>query len=119
MISGNTDDGVEISGSGTTGNFVVGSFISTNAAGTAAMSLTGTDGVAEIDTSASGNTVGGLTSTPGTGAGNVISGNTGWQVGDHRPAADRLSNVVEGNLIGTNSAGNAAIANSFQTAFPD
>ena len=35
----------------------------------------------EIDGGASGNTIGGLTATPGTGAGNVISVNAGNGIG--------------------------------------
>ena len=58
------------SGSGTSGNLVAGNLVGTNAAGTAAIP----NGVTAfaIDTGASGNTIGGLTTTPGTGAGNLI-----------------------------------------------
>ena len=107
VISGNTQDGVEITGSGTTGNVVAGNFIGTNAAGTAALA-NGTDGV-EIDTSASGNTIGGLTSTPGTGAGNLISGNTGDGV--EITGSGTSGNEVAGNLIGLNAAGATALGN--------
>ena len=37
VISGNLDDGVDIYGSGTSGNVVAGNFIGTNATGTAAL----------------------------------------------------------------------------------
>ena len=65
VISGNASDGVELGSSGTTGNLVAGNLIGTNAAGTAA--IPNGDGGVEIDTGASGNTIGGLTATPGTG----------------------------------------------------
>ena len=107
VISGNTDDGVELTGSGTTGNLVVGNFIGTNAAGTAAIA-NGTDGV-EIDTGATSNTIGGLTSTPGTGAGNVISGNTGN--GIEITGTGTSGNIVQGNIIGLNATGASALGN--------
>ena len=104
VISGNTNDGVEISGAGTTGNVVTGDYIGTDITGTVAIA-NGT-GV-KIGTSASGNTIGGLTSTPGTGAGNVISGNaTG--VSDTGGGDD----LILGNLVGTNAAGTAAVGNT-------
>ena len=53
VISGNTDDGVEITGTGTTGNVVAGNYIGTDVTGTVALG-NGLDGV-EIDTGASGN----------------------------------------------------------------
>ena len=103
LISGNGDEGVEITGSGTTGNTVEGNLIGTDVTGTAALG-NGLGGV-EIDSSASGNTIGGITS----GAGNVISGNTGDGV--ELTGTGTASNVVLGNLIGTNAAGTSAIAN--------
>ena len=78
MISGNTDDGVQFTvqntDSGPTDNLVAGNLIGTNGAGTAALG-NGDDGVL-IEAGATNNTIGGVTSTPGTGLGNVISGNT-------------------------------------------
>ncbi len=61
-------------------NVVEGDFIGTDVTGTVALgngpegSYSG--GIHIID-SASANTIGGLTASPGTGAGNLISGNTG------------------------------------------
>ena len=115
VISGNSEYGVEITdldyvnqdtGTSATGNVVAGDYIGTDVTGTVAIA-NGT-GV-EIDTSASGNTIGGLTSTPGTGLGNVISGNTndGVEIAD----SGTTGNVVAGNLIGLDAAGSAAIGN--------
>jgi CSLREA domain-containing protein len=100
VISGNSGHGVQISGAGATGNQVQGNFIGTNAAGTAA--LGNYQGV-RID-NASTNTVGGTTA----GSGNVISGNRAEGVGIIGPAG---GNVVQGNFIGTDAAGSAALAN--------
>ncbi len=101
---------MEISGSGTAGNVVAGNYIGTDFTGTVAIS-NGT-GV-KIDTGATGNTIGGLTATPGTGAGNVISGNTaaGVQIGTAAVDAATADNVVEGNLIGTDVTGENALPN--------
>ena len=74
IISGNARDGVEITSTGATANLVAGNFIGTDKNGS--MAIGNATGV-EIDSSATGNTIGGVTSTPGTGPGNVISGNTG------------------------------------------
>ena len=54
-----------------------------------------------------GNTIGGLTSTPGTGAGNVISGNAGTGISDSGG-----SNLIAGNLIGLAAGGTVALGNS-------
>ena len=103
MISGNTGDGVELTGTGTASNVVLGNLIGTNAAGTAAIA-NGQDGV-EIDTGASGNIIGGTTAL----ARNIISGNTAYGVGIDTPATD---NVVEGDYIGTNVTGDVVLANT-------
>ena len=105
VISGNALAGVEFTGAGTTDNLVQGNLIGTNAAGTAAVK-SGT-GV-EINFGATGNTIGGLTTTPGTGAGNLISGSAGSGVYLNTTS----SNLVEGNLIGTNLVGSTALANA-------
>ena len=57
VISGNTGDGVEITGSGATGNVVAGDYIGTDITGTVAIA-NGNDGV-EIDSGATDNTIGG------------------------------------------------------------
>ena len=103
VISGNSGDGVEITGSGTTGNVVAGNYIGTDITGTVAVP-NGSDGV-EIDTSASGNTIGGTTAL----ARNIISGNTAWGVGILPSATD---NVVAGNFIGADVTGDVALANT-------
>ena len=83
------------------GNSIVGNFIGTNAAGTADLGNAG-EGV-HIYLSGS-NTIGGTTAATR----NLISGNDRNGV-----AISGASNVVLGNLIGTNLAGTAALANSF------
>ncbi|HEV8062133.1 MAG TPA: Ig-like domain repeat protein, partial [Gemmataceae bacterium] len=71
VISGNTGDGVDITGNVTTGNFVEGNYIGTDGTGTNALGNMG-NGV-NIQVGASNNTIGG----GAVGAGNVISGNVG------------------------------------------
>ena len=77
VISGNALGGVHITLAGATGNTVEGNYIGTDITGT--LALPNADGVV-IDTGASGNTIGGTTTLPGTGAGNLISGNTTYGV---------------------------------------
>jgi CSLREA domain-containing protein/uncharacterized repeat protein (TIGR01451 family) len=114
-IGGTTPDDRNVIAGGSTGirigegtaarNVVEGNFIGINAAGTAAIPLT--TGVNIVD--ASDNVIGG--SDPG--AGNVISGGSqtgvalGWSSVGPIPADNR----IEGNLIGLNAAGTAAVAN--------
>ena len=102
VISGNTRDGVEITGAGTSGNLVAGNLVGTTAAGTAALG-NGVNGV-EIDTDASSNTIGGTAAA----AWNVISGNSG----DGVFVEDSTSDVIQGNLIGTDVTGTVALGNS-------
>ena len=105
LISGNTGDGVLLAGPGTTGNLIEGSLIGTDITGNAVIA-NGT-GV-EIDTSASGNTIGGLRSSPGPGLENVISGNDGPGV----YLNDTTDNLVEGDYIGTDVTGTLALPNN-------
>ena len=58
----------------------------------------------EIDTSASGNTIGGTN----TGARNVISGNTSYGV---EIDTDATGNLVAGDYIGVDATGDAALGN--------
>ena len=64
------------------------------------------DGI-EFDTTTSGNTIGGLTASPGTGAGNVISGSP-TDIADFGGG----SNLIEGNLIGTDITGTTTLGNT-------
>ena len=100
LISGNTGDGVEITGSAT-GNLIEGNVIGTDSSGTAA--LANHNGVV-IDTGDSSNTIGGTTS----GAANLISGNSADAV-----EIGGTGNLVAGNLIGTTADGSAALANGY------
>src|SRR5439155_9607678 len=107
VISGNTSSGgVTIGGSAASGNTVQGNYIGLNAAGTAAIANRG--GVSVIGAPA--NTIGGTAA----GAGNVISGNQFEGVFVFGPNANA---VIQGNLIGTNPAGTAAIGNGFRGVF--
>ena len=103
IISGNGAQGVLIGTTGTTGNVVEGNYVGLNPAGTAAIP----NGFAGVNffSGAQGNTVGGTNA----GAGNVISGNSfqGVAIQD----AGTTSNFIQGNLIGLNAAGNAAVKN--------
>lgn len=97
-ISGNNSDGIQLS-TGTTAT-IQGNYIGTNAAGTAAVA-NGGNGI-----SCSSNcTVGGTAA----GAGNLISGNAGRGVSISGSTGGA---VVQGNTIGLNAAGTAAIANA-------
>ncbi len=111
IIAGNTGTGVAgiaITGSGANSNLVEGNRIGTDASGE--NPLPNTNGVV-VNAGASGNTIGGVTAMAGTGAGNVISGNTsyGVQIGSSIFDAASLDNVVAGNLVGTDSTGEAAV----------
>jgi titin len=105
LLSGNTNDGIDISGSNN--NLVEGNYIGTNKGGTAALP-NGSRGVSITDGSSS-NTIGGTTSA----ARNVISGNNflGIDVAGVCRGAATTANVIEGNRIGTNAAGKAAVGN--------
>jgi parallel beta-helix repeat protein len=100
LISGNTNDGVLIGGSGATGNRVQGNRIGTDLTGTAALG----NGTGVLIASAN-NLVGGTAA----GAGNLISGNTNDGVSLSRNAA--TGNLVQGNQIGTDVTGTAKLGN--------
>ncbi len=105
VISGNTLQGVSISQTNTTGNTVAGNFIGVNPAGTAAVA-NGWSGV-QVFFGAQSNVIGGTV----VGAGNLISGNGNAGVTIDDPGTGY--NVVEGNYIGLNLAGTAAIGNGW------
>ena len=100
VISGNTTVGVKLTGAGTDNNVVEGNAIGTNAgrnkavANAAGVLVTG---------GAANDTIGGTSAA----ARNLISGNTN----DGIDVSDASLNQVEGNYIGTNAAGTAALPN--------
>jgi parallel beta-helix repeat protein len=90
------------------GNIVQGNYIGTNAAGTAA--LLNSDGAHQYDGVEMGvNCTNNLIGGTAVGAGNLISGNgfSGVYIG----AFSSASNVVQGNLIGTDATGLAPLGN--------
>ena len=106
VISGNQARGVYISGTGTTGNRVEGNYVGTNLTGTSAIANQ-FDGVA-VSLAASNNIIGGLTNVPGTGAGNLVSGNLSSGIS----LVDNVSNnSVFGNAIGVAADGTSALPN--------
>ena len=90
-------------------SLIAGNLIGTNLAGGSAVIGSDGDGIL-IANAAQGNTVGGATSTPGTGLGNVISGNS--VDGVEISGVGTTGNVVAGNLIGTDSSGTIALGNA-------
>ncbi len=100
VISGNLDNGVELSGSTTIGNVIEGNEIGINPAGTSALP-NGSNGVLIL--TASQNTIGGSIAA----AGNVLSGNAG----DGLNIDGGTFNVVSGNEIGTDITGKLALPN--------
>ncbi len=99
VISGNTGDGLQIAGDN---NTVEGNYIGINAAGTGYLG-NALQGVF-ITSNADGNTIGGTVA----GARNVISGND-----EDGIRLDNATNTtIQGNYVGLNAAGTAAIGNS-------
>ena len=101
LISGNNIYGVHIAGTTTTSNLVEGNQIGTDLTGTIAVA----NGIGVLFDSAPSNTIGGMTA----GAGNLISGNTNRGVSIEGSFA--TDDLIEGNRIGTNATGTAAMSN--------
>src|SRR4051812_41422399 len=98
--------GVSISPSGpVTGNVIQGNYIGTDRTGTKAFGFT--NGIS-LSAGATATQIGGLTSSPGTPPGNVISGNTDNGI---NIALTVGNTTVQGNLIGTDATGTAALSN--------
>jgi len=104
VISGNAEQGVVMEGAGTTANEVRGNYIGTDVTGTHPLGNASV-GV-RIMSGASGNLVGGNTA----GARNIISGNSwdGVQLQDQGTTGNR----IQGNYIGTDAGGTAALPNT-------
>src|SRR3990172_8786506 len=96
-------DGIELTGGG--GNIIQNNYIGTNTGGTAAGPGNGVYGINISESS--NNTIGGTTSAQR----NVISANSGPGVNIETAGSGSTDNVVQGNYIGTNAAGTAALGN--------
>jgi hypothetical protein len=96
IVSASNPAGVDVSGG--SANVIQGNYIGTNATGTAAI-----PNVFGVELGNSNNGVVGGTAS---GAGNLISGNTSEGI-----AVSGTSNIVQGNLIGTDVTGSAPIGN--------
>ena len=105
VISANQSNGVDLF-SAATANLVLGNRIGTD--DSASFSLGNNNAGVMID-NASGNAIGGPTSTTGRGAGNVISGNR--SSGLVISGAGAAGNLVQGNLIGTDGTGSQPLPN--------
>jgi hypothetical protein len=108
VVSGNVGRGLTIGGDGTTGSLVQGNYVGTNASGTTA--LPNDTGIA-VQRGASSNMVGGTVA----GAGNLVSGNTSGGIlltdDGGTPPGSTSGNLIQGNLVGTDPAGTAAVPN--------
>ena len=99
IISGNGSSGISINGNFSKGNFVTGNFIGTTSNGMDVLENSG-NGVEILG--GSENFIGGTVNQPGSGSGNVISGNdkNGIYIG-----SQANNNTIAGNLIGTKANG--------------
>ena len=105
VISGNAQYGIWMSDSNTTGNTVLGNYIGTDAGGSFAVPNPG-GGIGMFSNSV-GHIIGGTNAL----VRNVISGNLGAGVWLAGPGVS--NNVVQGNFIGLNATGTAAVPNNF------
>ena len=103
LISGNTSYGINVNGAAAVGNIIQGNLIGSDITGNNRIANS-TNGIM-FSFGAAGNTVGGAV----TGAGNLISGN--GQCGIYVLSGN--GNVIQGNFIGVNRAGTAALFNTY------
>jgi len=103
IISGNTSNGIHVDGPDATGAFIAGNYIGTQKNGNAGLG-NGAYGVFVDEASSAqiGNTTAGY--------GNVISANDGYGISVIQATGDNLTKI-QGNFIGTNAAGTAALGN--------
>jgi len=106
IISGNDGFGVQILNANATLNSVLGNYIGTNAAGTAALPNT----IGVVVDNAPSNTIGGSVA----GAGNIISGNSSPSagLGVQITGASATGNTLRGNFIGVAANGTSPLGNS-------
>lgn len=114
IVSANVKHGIVIAGAGANQNIVAGNYVGTNATGNAKLA-NAWSGIG-IGGGAQGNRIGVNGGDANAAAeGNLISGNVG--AGIFVESANTNSNIVAGNLIGTNAAGTAALGNGYQGVF--
>lgn len=101
LISGNSGNGIKLQAKSVSNTLIQGNFIGTNRNGTGAIP-NGGNGILVADSP--NTTIGGDSPT----AGNVISGN---KIGIELGVVGASRTTIQGNYIGTNSAGTGAIAN--------
>ncbi|MDJ0893046.1 MAG: DUF2341 domain-containing protein, partial [Gammaproteobacteria bacterium] len=111
LISGNRDEGIDLN-PGAEGNVIIGNYVGTDAAGTAAIGngLGGSAWTGGILLDASNNTIGGNTA----GERNLISGNQRYGV---LLSVSATGNVIEGNYIGTDVSGTVDLGNTLYGVF--
>ena len=105
IISGNTGDGILVRDAASFGNTIAGNFIGTDVTGNAGLANLLSGIYLEDGT---GTMIGGFTTIPGTGAGNVISGNAGRGILD---GFNATATLVLGNLIGLGADGVTDLGN--------
>ncbi len=106
VISGNWLVGIDINGSGTISNVVIGNFIGTDVTGSAALGNRKAGiGISDWGGCAQQNRIGGTTVEER----NIISGNRGDGVAI--TGGDTINNTVSGNYIGTDATGSLSLGN--------
>src|SRR5215831_9450829 len=112
LISGNKL-GIDIQQSGAYNNFIVGNFIGVNRSATGALGNTGSGiQLNNVGAATSAGVIGGTV----TGSGNVISGNGSYGI---HVSGSCSSLKIQGNLIGTNVTGTAAVGNAAAGIYVD
>ncbi|MBI4747502.1 MAG: DUF11 domain-containing protein [Acidobacteria bacterium] len=106
ILSGNDTSGMLLTSTASTGSTIQGNFIGTDITGTLDVGNT-QDGI-NVDNTP-GAQIGGMTTTPGTAPGNVISGNNSDGIEITGDTAD--TSAIRGNIIGLNATGAAAVGN--------
>jgi hypothetical protein len=106
VICGRGDNGIYLTGNfNTRENRILGNYIGTDVTGSQALGFN--DAGVSLGNGARANRIGGT----GSGEANVISGHPGYGV--YIYTADTDSNMIAGNLIGTDASGTAALPNSY------
>lgn len=110
VISGNLQSGIFLIGPGARSNVIIGNYIGVNQTGNASLA-NAEDGLTLYNAPA--NRIGG----PAPGEGNLISGNL--NNGIYLGGAGAISNVIQGNLIGSDTAGRAPLPNEVGVCLQD